>query len=266
MSNSINVWLEHLASKWIREGKTRLPVEPPRTIGWSQRGLLKANSSAVIGVQLQVDFSGQMQTHTIQFDGFDNNLDVGNGPDARTAVAEAEILWSVEGNTIRRLVSVLDGQSVSGAAQAVAINIRDVTLNGNAVEYSVGMSVVPGLRASTEQPPTLRINGINSAVPGVPIQFGTGLVPAGSMTWTVPANCGAISAMISSAVVGVAANLDDSDLLIAFSVSNTQIIKRLDARGSNLWIPLFSGTRTITVTNNSAAKTIHVSCTLGIDG
>lgn len=261
-------WLESQAKKWIEQGKIRIPVEGHSNVGWSQSGILQANGSTSVAVQLQVDFTGQIQTHTIQFDGFNDDLDVGALP-ATTAITEAEILWSVKGTTIRRLISVLDGQSISGMAQSVTVNMRDVTINGNGSDYRVGMTVVPGVRANIQQPPSLRISGENSAAPGVVIPFGTGLAAGDFATWTIPPNVGAVSAMIGVGTRnggGGPQSLLDSDLAIQYIASNTAVLKRLDVRSGNLWIPLFSGTRTIKAFNNSPTKIIDVSCTIGIDG
>lgn len=260
-------WIEAQAKKWVNKNADRIPVKNKPTVGWKNRGTLIANGNLSTSVAMTIDLSDQIQTHTVQFDGFNNDLNIGALPSI-TAVAQAEVLWSVGGVEIRRLVSVIDGLSISGAAQAVTVNIRDVTLNNinlPAATYSVGMTVVPGLRANTGQPPILRVNGTNEA--GTEFQFFGGAAPGERCDWIVPSNAGVNSFFVIARLTGAAgADMADTDLSIELDSINTGDMMRFDASSRNLWLPIFGGVRRIRVVNNHATRSMNLCVILGIDG
>jgi hypothetical protein len=257
--SSIAVWLEERAKEWIAHGEKRVPVRMAPPVGWAISGLLHANGSQANAVQLQVSFAQQMQTHTIQFDGPDSNIDAGLSVPAPSPVAE--ILWQVNGITNRRLVDVLDGQSVSGLAQSLTVNVRDTAIGGNGAAYRISIAAVPGVRASTDAPPTLTPFGVTSPG-GLPFKFGTSAVAADQLRYTLPSNAGIVSHFLTARY---GAGVVDSQIEIQYRAANLGIIATYDGSIRNRWVPMPLGTNQIWVVNNSAT-TISAFLTLGIDG
>jgi hypothetical protein len=74
-----------------------------------------------------------------------------------TTRARAEIVWSLRGNNVRRLVDCVSGLSISGLAESVNVKIYDDSnFNGNAQSaYNVSLQVGRGVRPAVERPPTL---------------------------------------------------------------------------------------------------------------
>lgn len=255
-------WAIKAIQKW-GDGQF-VPVKPAPLVGWSQSGSLFTHNNtigpAAEQVQLQCQFNNQMQTHTVQFNAPDNTVAVaGSG-----ILVEAEILWSVEGGVVRRLVSVLDGMAVSGVAQSVIVNVRDVSLTNIRTEYQVGITVAPGVRGSIHQPPTLRSDGIRSS-DGARFAYVTNLAPGDSAVWTVPANCGAVSSYITvDSVTAVA--LTDVDVRVLQRAVSGVTQKRYGYNGCFSYVPLYPICRDVTITNTRAVGDIQVSNTFGIEG
>ncbi len=250
-------WLEQRAQEWIARGEKRIPVRVKSPVGWGISGQLTADGNPNNAVQLQVSFAEQMQTHTIQFDGPDSNVDAGG---IITPSPEAEILWQVNGITNRRLVSVLDGQSVSGLAQSVTVNVRDTAVGGNGAAYSVGITAAPGVRASTDQPPTFIPSGVTSA--GAAFKFGTSIIAGDFITWNLPGNAGIVSNYLE---LRMAVGTVLESVAVTFRAANAGVLATLDGSVRNRWMPIPQGTNSIRVTNNTAS-TISAFLTLGVDG
>ena len=252
----------------------RIPVQVPSPFGWSVGGILGVgdsfNGPANIlsvppnprrKVQLQCSFDRQMQTHTIQFNGPDNNNLQVIGTGVRT---QAEILWTVEGNIVRRVVDVLDGTAVSGEAQGVAINIYDYSNVATNLTYQVACTVAPGVRGDSGQPPTLRPLGTRAS-DGVVFTYGCNLVAANVVNYDVPPNVGAISACIQAINDAGAAALLDPEVIISCLSPAGNVLTRYGNKLTGTFQPLPANTATISVRNRSA-DTINVNCVLGIEG
>src|SRR5262245_46015170 len=114
--------------------------------------------------------------------------------------AEAEIFWSTGGNTVRRVVSVKDGMSVSGVGEHVKVVVTDKSVFAEGgpddlIAWPVSILVAPGSRGTIQQPPYLE--------EPLPI-----VVPAAgaSTPILVLRECGVVSAYVTGgAVVGTVA-------------------------------------------------------------
>ncbi len=134
--------------------------------GWSVGGKLQRENTSKT-LSLQCHFASP-ETYTIQFNVI--------GPAVSTAVnvssrkIQAEIDWSVAGNVIRRVISVGEGTSISGNAEAVRVVLRDVTayngVNHDTTEYTVSVTVVKGVRGSALIPPILDVGSTVSVAAG----------------------------------------------------------------------------------------------------
>lgn len=251
----------------------RIPVAVFPPMGWSTSGVLGVGDSMVNGalavpprpsrrVQLQCSFARQMQTHTIQFNGPDNDNLAVVGTGVRT---QAEILWSVKGNIVRRVVDVLDGAAVSGEAEAVAVNIYDYSNVATALTYQVAVTVTPGVRGNSGQPPTLRPLGTRTS-DGVVFPYGVNLVPGNVVNFAVPPNVGAISALIQAINNAGAASLLDPEVIVTCLSPAGNVLTRYGYNLTGTFQPLPANTATISVQNRHAADTVAVNCVLGIEG
>lgn len=222
--------------------------------GWSQSGTLTPGVSDR-GVPLQVQFE-EAGDYTAQFFISNPNTD----PDDNVIIRpRAEIVWSVQGNDVRRLVDCINGMTVQGVGQAVKIKIYDDSnipagpLSPEPQDYIASVQVAKGSRGSVQQPPyyTSDISG---------------LADGATETVQVPINAGAISAMVT------VAPQTDGDVIPAYGVivrqtSNSNIIgllKKYDPRQSD-WVPLAAGANYIQITNQSGFN-IFYQVTFGIDG
>lgn len=252
---------------------SRVPVAVAPLVGWSNSGVLGVGDNMSNGallvpprptrqVQLQCQFNRQMQTHTVQFNGPDNNNLQVVGTGVRT---QAEILWSVEGGVVRRVVDVLDGTAVSGEAQAVSVNIYDYSNVATALTYQVGVTVAPGVRGNTGQPPTLRPLGTRAS-DGAVFPYGANLVPANVINYAVPPNVGAISNCVQAINNAGAASLLDPEIIVTCLSPAGNVLTRYGYNLTGTFQPLPANTATISVQNRHAADTVNVNCVLGIEG
>lgn len=220
--------------------------------GWSASGnLIGFRSNAVT---LQARFK-RIDSYTIQF-GLSG---------VSTAVyiqTLAEIFWRVEGNEVRRLISVLNGSAISGTAEGVRIKITDFTgVLGVGSTYVASCQITPGLRGASSQPPFLEIDN-NLSRGSSPRQLVAG--GGGSTNFNVPQDAGINSVLISFASVTPGTTIPDGD------VSITQIVgavttKSYDGAIKGLWIPLSPGCTDILVTNANAID-IAVTMSWGVEG
>jgi len=225
--------------------------------GWSATGSLIARQPRETkAVQLQAVFE-QSGNYTVQF-----------SVDPKTFSGLilnpiAEIIWSCEGNSVRRVVSVINGLSVSGMGQACKVTIYDATPGTfvfPGVEYDVSVQVVPGVRASTQQPPTFA--PIIAGYPGI----GSVILSAGSsIVVDVPQNIGAISTYITAGASPVPVILSEADLQVVQLDSLGIFLKMTDPR-EMAWVPLAPSAVHLYLFNNHPTSNVLFSLAYGIDG
>jgi hypothetical protein len=121
--------------------------------GWSASGTLTSYDTQK-SVTLQANFlegtsiSIGASNYTVQF-----SVSVQSGFLINPV---AEIVWSVEGNTVRRKVSVVDGLAVTGVGQGCRVKVYDepaADMFPVAVDYEIAIQIVPGARPATQQVP-----------------------------------------------------------------------------------------------------------------
>lgn len=235
-----------------------------RKDGWSQRGpVLTQVEQAVSQCHFQCDFSllkfGGAGIWTIQF-AVEPPIDP-NPLFQGIYAAIIEVTWSVEGNSVRRQYSLVNGLSVSGAGQAIKMRVIDVTplitldsgaTNTPGLEYFVSAQVVKGSRPSQNQPPTLTL---------LPAQDIAG---HGTLVFQVPVDAGVISAKVFAydEVTGVLSPL----VSVQQQAGNaTQVQAWYSPTIDNSFQPLVPGTTQLLI-SNGGADTISVAVIWGIDG
>lgn len=166
--------------------------------------------------------------------------------------AKAEIVWSVSGNGIRRVVDCVNGMSISGVAEGVAVSVYDNSTigGGSPVPYQVAIQVAKGNRASIQQPPFYTL----------PINI---LPPSSFISTDIPQDIGAISARIDIAPVTVGQPIGQYDIE-ALQQYGGGTLKAYDPRVG--WIPLAPAARQISMVSSVAASNAYFQIVLGIDG
>lgn len=176
------------------------------------------------------------------------------------ARTKALITWSVEGNSVSRIVDVANGVSVQGVGQAVRVVMYDDSQTGGVIdgEYEVSMQVAPGSRGTDAIPPTY--TSIETPASGSP-QFT--VAPGAQRLITIPQNAGVKS-------YGVFLGIDPiTDWVVVGQLKDLNILSLqvVQVEQSGLFFPLVAGADSIVVSaplsNTGDALTTIV---FGIDG
>lgn len=166
----------------------------------SATGTLVSGGSSVI--QVQDDFDGAAQNFTVQFWlGQRHQL---AGPTVGVFTPVGEILWSLGGNTQRRLVSIFDGTAITGVAEHFNVRATDQTIPALATiptQYDVTITAARGVRGSTALPPTY-LTYITSTGAGTALGRLI-IVPQEILLVPIPQDAGINSVMVTAASVGI---------------------------------------------------------------
>lgn len=173
----------------------------------------------------------------------------------------ATINFKVEGVQVQRIVDVGSGVTVTGVAQAIDINLQDLTytVGGPAgVQYAVSAAITKGTRASTSLPPTLW----QPPAPSTPLP--PQLAPGDSIIIAIPQNAGVVSVEVSLF------DITDSDAEPVFvgvtNFTNGTVNKFYSPVVEPAFVRVTPGSTSIRIGNNSATDTVQYSVTWGIDG
>lgn len=235
--------------------------------GWSAAGKLMTGNVSK-RVQLQADFP-ETGSYLLQFTKIDSP---GSNLPIRTI---AEITWSVEGNSVSRLVTISNGSSVQGAGQGVRVVLYDDTVDQdggatvpNGTEYNVSMQVAPGSRGSDSLPPTYTPSQAVDVIMG-------NAAPITTENFDVPQDAGAKSFafMISASGVGTLPYpIAEGGILIVQAQAGMRIAENYYMSvNAGKYIPLIAGCDEIIVYAYKAGldaniTEIRVTLTFGIDG
>lgn len=217
--------------------------------GWSVSGDLIAGKSDA-GIALQANFENEPGNYTVQFGVTYPPTD----QSGNIITAQAEIVWTVEGNDVRRLVNIANGMSVTGTAQAVKVTMRDSTTLGGGKQpfpYPVSAQVVKGSRPSVEHPPFLYANSI--------VVFN-----GSNADFTIPQNAGISSVQVYVKPEPVGINIPLGQLTVYHITGALGVINGYDPREVS-WVPIAPGSEKIRVQNDSAGL-VRFSTVWGIDG
>jgi hypothetical protein len=222
---------------------------------------------------LQVDFTRQMGgagVYTIQFYVVPPGADPINPAFSGFYQAIAVITFSVEGNFVKRVVSIGDGVSISGCGQAVEVDVYDTTppmqdddgnpYNTPGLPYTVGILVTEGTRASTALPPTY-INAVASDLSA----FG---VINDKVIYPVPVNAGVVSAKIfvcNNGQSGVNPNVTVQQLTPGAGIYPASVLAEYNPCINTGFEPIVPGCQQILIINN-ATTTCSVMIIWGVDG
>jgi len=236
----------------------------------------KLLSKAGLSVQMQDDFDGKAQNFTAQF--FVSNRigyivpSVPANPIIPPPIAignitpVGEILWSIGGNTQRRLISIYDGAVITGVAEHFAINATDETDSSdttNQTQYDVTITCASGVRGSTSLPPTYQTYIDNNGT----ILFGrVSLNPLTNIAVLIPKNAGVSSVMVTTSSVG---NIVTEDKIFFSQGSTTAGALKIYNPMDYGFVPLSPQADRLIIENLTPAiggEIIEFSITWGIDG
>lgn len=215
---------------------------------WAISGTLTPPSNPNISVGLQAHFPDPGQ-YTVQF--------AINGPDesatngARKTVAT--VAWDNNGNTVTRTIDVVNGTAITGVAAGVDVTVTDQSTGLVVNPYTVSISVAPGGRGTTQQPPFLT---------GARVQ----LTGASSFSVPVPQNAGVISAFVTVApqtIGGLIANEYDVEAQMVQGV--LQPVRIWNPR-PGYWVPMATGVTSINLVQAGTVGLTTWNVTFGIEG
>jgi len=242
---------ESFLKGWSASGKLLVGVPNPAAIDVETENSLEA-------VNLAVNFT-RPNTYTLQFS--TNALQKPNP--TQTVRTLAEIIWSVSGNSVRRLISVLNGTSISGSGEGVTAKVFDWS-GSSAVartSYNVGVLLSPGIRGSTSQPPTLEMARDFVRGNGVLVNINAGT----DVDFLIPVNAGVNSVFFSVTTGGFVPILPENVKFVQEAPFG-QGQKAGDLSGVGFkWWPISAGASKINVDNNTA-QSIQVAATWGVEG
>lgn len=248
------VWLILGLTGCLTRVEDEIPMEDTEHVtGWSASGDLDPLTPGPSGqvVHLQVKFP-EAGNYTVQFNVSDPNaLFLVNNEVVR---AQAEVVWSINGQQVRRLVDCVNGLSITGTAEAVAVNIvdrSDVTVSP-VVPYLATVTVAKGTRSSVQQPPTYT---------GERVRLGA----LGGASIPVPEGAISVNVTIAPLIIG------------APIVPEQHIVRETGNGGINLkswnptlfqgWIPLAAGATKISFEQSALqAQEFYYFTSFGIDG
>lgn len=181
--------------------------------------------------------------------------------DGNGFAAYATVNWKVGGQQLTRKLSVFSGAAITGVAEAVDVELVDVS-NINlgpltASPYEIAVQLAPGGRGATMQPPTLLTRPNTTTIPAQSVQ-----------AYAIPQGAGVISANVLTAI--------DNAFIAAAPITEVAALAR-DPLGVNLsawypnaqspgWVPLPGSAVQILVVNKSAANAIQCQIIWGIEG
>ncbi len=238
--------------------------------GWSTSGNL-TTGNATQQFSLQCDFTKAAGpgSYTVQF-GIAQPSRGGGGSGLGGALAQALIITSVKGNSVQRIVTIGGGTSVSVTGEALKVIVTDVSdaafyQTGN--KYNVSVQVAPGVRATTETPPTLVAPKSGTTHDQGPGFFE--LPAATTLPIPIPQNAGVVS-------VKIVVSANSPNPASPINASSLQANQQNSAAGTNGpswspivdtgWIPIVGGMDTLLFLNPAGGQTLNIGVVYGIDG
>jgi hypothetical protein len=228
-------------------GEDEQPDWMHRQSGWAQSGPLYTGQSNSI-VKLMVERFDRASVYTVQL-----GLNVLDG-DGQPVQAQAEVVWSINGTPIRRVVSISQGCSITGVTESARVTVYDVTpqVDGSTVyEYFALINVAPGPRAATTLPPFLRVWPSTQQ-----------LLASGTTAVQVPDNAGVIGFRLSVFAQGNAGAL----VVMTDNLGTVYDQYNVAPGQNNIFVPIAPGATVVTITNNDTANPINISGQWAVDG
>jgi hypothetical protein len=224
--------------------------------GWSKSGTLVTGVDNAI--TMQASFIDEPGYYTVQF----NNGGVQPAVGMVQQVL-AETVWTVEGNSVRRLITVGDGASISGAGQSVNVKVFDnssIPAVSPSQRYNISMQMVKGTRPAQSQQPILEVG--DNMQRGVTSVFS--LAAGANHDFVIPQDVGITSVYVS--ILGTLIDEIVSGEVQGYFLANGVTLKSFNYDSCNKWLAVPPGATDLNIVNFTAANLMNVTLTYGIDG
>ncbi len=180
-------------------------------------------------------------------------------PQYRKVNPVATVRWSVEGNTVQRKLSVVNGTTITGVCDAIEVIVTDETDDivgpvppGTVWDYDVTITMVPYPRPSSAAPPILRGNVI-------PISLAGG-APAATVPVPDDAGVNAVMLLTSSTGGGIPSASQQHGTL-------PDIVATWTPEGAGRFVPLLPQAGRISLSNlGPPASSVDFTVLFGVDG
>jgi hypothetical protein len=218
-------------------------------------------------------------TYTVQFE----ISSLIQAPGQSGQLTFADIIWSVNGTTVKRTISVISGTTISGMGESVYVKVYDASPPGSEVgfpgiTYTVTINVTPGLRPAQSQQPYYDIPNPNAILTGFfgkcafPVDAASTVqvfFPQAEIFYQTPPSTTGVPIPIGATSIHVTVGSSDGTPILdnEAQVRLDNIGRLYDPRNSPQWQPLPPGAYAATLINNNASTSEYIfSVTLGIDG
>lgn len=197
------------------------------------------------------------EAYTLQFSFVDTEKDTSNQDFVPTC--RAIITWKVDGQHQRRVISVVSGASISGVCNAVDVSLQDIPNGGDATigkKYKVQATLSRGLRANTQEPPTLTVDGSQ------------GIANGANATWNVPQDAGVTQLYVLLATGSTADVFLDTTVIVTMAdnaLPSPNLLGTYYPLKCCHWVPLAPGTQRVVIFNGTGV-TLFAQVLWGIDG
>jgi hypothetical protein len=183
----------------------------------------------------------------------------------------AEIISDVNGNDVRRLISVVDGMSITTRGKTIKVKVKDYTTAGisDNEKYTVSILSTLGVRAGFKQPPYLTPLEYEQITP-VPV--GPAILPVvsqiplgvggGTVDVAIPPDAGVNSVYVS--MISEGQTIPYGELIVEHQIGAV-IFQAYDPREHD-WVPLYPGSTNVRLINFSATLEASAMVFFGIDG
>ena len=187
---------------------------------------------------------------------------VGNASGTRCI---AILQFALEGVTVRRVIDVGSGTSISQVAQAINVFLQDMTWTvggpGGAL-YSISAVISKGTRPATSLPPILWQPSVPPTA--LPTVSSFTIPPLGSIIVPTPQDCGITSLEVT--VVDITDSTVQPVFLNVTEFTNGTPVKFYSPVTEPGFVKVNPGVNNIRLGNNSATDTVECTMTYGIDG
>lgn len=262
--------------------------------GWSTSGRLVTGNGRNLGTELQANPTGTVVKLQADFEDYPGEYTIAFGIDTLGSnsvfMAEALISWLVEGNEVRRRVSVANGTTISGCGQAVSVTIWDTTPTTAAAGYTTGpytanlpytvsAQLTRGVRSTKNNqpiliPPLFQNVGALATV-GTPVQFSPGVVKmhaSDQVFFPIPSDAGVTAVMVVTEDPALQGGAGNTSLNITATLENSgggfATTQWTPVQYPNVWVPLSAGANAVGVVDSATAVGVNsiVGVYYAIDG
>lgn len=174
----------------------------------------------------------------------------------------AEVVWSVEGNDVRRLISVGSGTTISGTGAGVKVKLYDKSGSSFAAffgqAYQASFLISPGTRPSEQKPPTLTAETSTGLARFV-------VTPGTTTIIDIPTDAGVTSVNVTVVASPLTA-ITETDAVV--HIASSVPVKSFFPSDPDAWIAVPPNAKSIQLVNNFPAlgPDLHFYVTYGIEG